>query len=313
MPKIDKTTFEKLVDYVNCKYTEEFIKKNNLNITILEYSIDDPIKYEDLLNIVSKDSLVKELPTKINEWKKRYNKELNNEQLIQQLKITGYPRLNDITKALQKELTRKFCVPKEGKGGISFYELIFVVFLMVVTGFIAVIIVWKWVLKHIDEHIKKVVYNSKRLEEKFVRKELPKDINTSSSKVDQSPLPITPQNRLNTNEPIKVYETESKKDPQSPNVKYLKTIQGGCFHQALDSPDDDSYFKLININENIAYFEFFNANINKAIVNKDTLKEACEILGYQTNVNDVKNIEPGKVERQNDKWKVIQKAKIRFV
>jgi hypothetical protein len=96
------------------------------------------------------------------------------------------------------------------------------------------------------------------------------------------------------------------------NVIYLKTKSGDYLYHESDN-QENSKFKLFDINGDKAKFEFCG-NEQSAIDNKNSIFDnVCEYSNYSSGVTHITNIEPGEVYRQHDgRWKVIKKAKIKF-
>ena len=107
--KIDKETFEKLVDYANCKYVESFIEKHDkgksdyyetyqdsaqkLKEASLE-NLQDILSYSELSNQLNNNNPAKELAKKINERKAKYADYQDNISLINSLSTTGWNNID---------------------------------------------------------------------------------------------------------------------------------------------------------------------------------------------------------------------------
>ncbi|MDR2563231.1 MAG: hypothetical protein LBC98_04745 [Prevotellaceae bacterium] len=94
--------------------------------------------------------------------------------------------------------------------------------------------------------------------------------------------------------------------------KYLRGKSGDTFGQTSDNPSG-CYFKLVNENNGMAEFEYCGT-LEEARNNFNSIFDnVCETEG---NVNTATSVTiltpPGRLQKQNDKWKVTQKAKIRF-
>jgi len=108
--KIDKETFEKLVDYANCKYVESFIEKHDkgksdyyetyrktLAQKLKEASLEnlqDILSYSELSNQLNNNNPAKELAKKINERKAKYADYQDNISLINSLSTTGWNNID---------------------------------------------------------------------------------------------------------------------------------------------------------------------------------------------------------------------------
>jgi hypothetical protein len=90
---------------------------------------------------------------------------------------------------------------------------------------------------------------------------------------------------------------------------YLKGKSGKMFNR-LENNQENSFFKLFNVNGDIGYFEF-SGNDAEAIAKRVFGDDICNIVsgGYQTG-RSVRTIKPGKVKRVGDGWEVIERAEI---
>lgn len=126
---IDKSTFEKLVDYVNCQYTAAYIehfrndnkeKSNiekfdkNIKEKLIQSNPDSSISFDELSKLLkdngwsgTESSLSKE----VNKKKDLFKDDKDCEQLIALLSIEGKiaTGLVDLIKELQQELKDKYC------------------------------------------------------------------------------------------------------------------------------------------------------------------------------------------------------------
>jgi len=108
--KIDKVTFEKLVDYANCKYVQAFIDKNDIGKS---YYTDTYIKkiqpslqiisldnfetilpFENLKNLLYNNIPALELAKRINDRKLKFDEFEDNESLISTLVTTGWKNID---------------------------------------------------------------------------------------------------------------------------------------------------------------------------------------------------------------------------
>jgi hypothetical protein len=106
---------------------------------------------------------------------------------------------------------------------------------------------------------------------------------------------------------------DSKQEKQHFTTKYLKEKNGEFLSHETNNAEEGK-FKLVNIQENKAHFEF-SGQVSD-FVSPDYFDKACEFTNNPKNLNPIKNIktvEKGDVEFQSDgSWKVIKKAKIKF-
>ncbi|MDR1553493.1 MAG: hypothetical protein LBS69_08545 [Prevotellaceae bacterium] len=129
-PKIDEQSFEDLVDYVNCKYTQAYIEtvrnipKEKVNIKkyddsikpkLANNTISNPIKFEYLSRLLKANGwsdTEKNLFAKINERKNQFDKLLECDQQIDLLLKLDGPfdeKLKSVTSELRQELIKQFC------------------------------------------------------------------------------------------------------------------------------------------------------------------------------------------------------------
>lgn len=187
------------------------------------------------------------------------------------------------------------------------------------------IVIW---FRTSEERIKKITFNSERLENKFSLKseagfkqkadhpnysELltkikeiefkTQDLNRGLQKIQgQQIMIIAPEDKN---------QQQNQEQPRINNVKYLKTAPGGVFNNVFDNPSG-CYFKLFNINGNNARFEFCG-NIDEAIANRNAIfDETSEPFDPPKVANRILTIDPGCVVLQDSKWKITTRAKIKF-
>jgi len=128
--KIDKTTFNKLVDYANCKYTAAYIEiqrqtqeakgtndiklyDKNVKLILENATIEKSPTFEELKELLENNDwkgTFNNLTSKVNDRKTKFTDEMSNSQLIELLKLDGdfATKLKDVINNLQSELKGKF-------------------------------------------------------------------------------------------------------------------------------------------------------------------------------------------------------------
>jgi hypothetical protein len=346
--EIDSATFCRLVDYVNCKYTEAYIdayiknkparndvKKYNKNIKpeLRKCTIEKPIKFEEFSQLLKNNEWTtteNTLSIKINEKKQKFaefsRSDLNGRiKILIELDNVNASIISEAVKAtvkttVEQELQKlqKFLTPENTQGTTTTSDTtsppphqedwkFWIIIAGIILSIVIHIIVFGWLLKYekkqdyeksddkLLEHLKKIERKLQMVEEELQQlKNLPQ---TDSKQPIINVSQDVPEN-------IPVVEF---------NVKYLKMKSGDYLSQESDS-QENCKFKLFDINGDTAKFEFCG-NEQDAIANKNaTFDTVCEDSNYVANATHIENLEPGEVRRQPDgKWKVIKKAKIKFV
>ncbi|HOL87063.1 MAG TPA: hypothetical protein PLK32_06890 [Defluviitoga tunisiensis] len=155
------------------------------------------------------------------------------------------------------------------------------------------------------------VLNSERIDKKFLKTD------SYSYKLTDNDRKIIVEEiieKLNKNSPNQIpnVENEQKLNPVNSVVKYLFGLNGKTFSRVQNTPEN-TFFKLINENGDVANFEFFG-DAEEAIAKRIFADDICTIVsgGFQ-NAKNVQNIEPGKLKRVNDKWEVVEPLKIKLI
>jgi hypothetical protein len=357
--RISSAIFDRLVDYVNCKYIEAYIgyiiesgrqppenkdffcQKYNYVIRpkLINCTIDKHPDYDRIYNLLDQNHwLIQEVKTLLN-WidGKKYDKNSqsalsDNKKIIEWLiklddsNIAYY--LQETTNRLRKELYSKYCGPSgsfpeetqstpqnEGKKQKR-----------------QSILQWFGSSQSSNERDEKIETGLTEQSNKTRSPEQPRKSNISGSKSLEERVWQLEMNVRAIEDKLQqmerrfgqqfhsIYNTQNMsiasmpKDmpPEKPNVKYLRMKSGSSLSQESDSPEGGK-FKLFDIVGDRAKFEFCGDE-QAAIANKDaTFDNVCEDSGYYLNARRIESVEPGEVQRQDGKWKVIKKAKIKFV
>lgn len=172
--------------------------------------------------------------------------------------------------------------------------------------------------KYLDEDMKKLKStntahgsNNMNLDKRISNLEI--QLNSIISRLDS----IEPYLKLLMKDDLNSQKNSTQEKNQLPQtvskiVKYLKTAKDGVFNNTYDTPAG-CYYELFNINGNQADFKFYGDS-TEAIANKNAVFDnVCESSGISTTAKKVISDEPGILTSLSDgKWKVTQKAKIRF-
>lgn len=184
-----------------------------------------------------------------------------------------------------------------------------------VFGLLIVIIVFDIYLRvkkgKLREYIIKQVLGSERIAEKFtaITKSVnltEKDINTIANRVLERKL----LNDKQIQEQPKPIDKESF-EPSKSTTKYLKGKSGKIFSRVEYTPEN-SFFKLINENDNTALFEFCGDEA-EAIAKRIFSDDICNIAGNYQNAISVKTKKPGKIKRVGDQWEVTVPVEIKLI
>jgi hypothetical protein len=101
---------------------------------------------------------------------------------------------------------------------------------------------------------------------------------------------------------------------QSPSSEKFLKMKSGVYLSQESPTANNSKYKIFDMQGNSAKFEFCG-NEREAIANREAFFDnVCDDSNYSIDAKRVINEQPGMVELQNDgKWKVIIKAKIKFL
>ena len=118
------------------------------------------------------------------------------------------------------------------------------------------------------------------------------------------------QNAMHTSSPATTEEPLETSVEQDNHSLYAKTFKNGLLKECSREEAD---FEIFNIDGDTARFEFCG-NETKAISNSDsTFDDICDREGILDGATAINNIVSGEVRRQDGKWKVTKKAKIKFL
>ncbi|MBN1330960.1 MAG: hypothetical protein JXA54_15925 [Candidatus Heimdallarchaeota archaeon] len=354
---IDKDIFDRLVDYVNCKYTSAYFENiredpqfekplkiydEKIKNEIDNVSINNPLSSDDLFNLLIKNEITNTanlLTKKIAGRKNAFDAKLSNQQLIDYiLKIndlseTFQNKLEYTKSVLQVELldiytsakpaekiTNPTSIPTNQHSHLLLWIIIGLQGALITTFIIFYLSSFRnkvvsFVLG--SQRIKHFIIDQNNLSNNFkytIPSSQPiseKEVNRIVELVTQR---VTKNFEIKQQEKIKQNEITSEVNQVTiSNIRYLKQRNGNIFNQVSTIPEG-CYFELYDILDNIAKFKF-SGNENYAINNKnEVFDDVCDVSGSSFNAKRVQHEESGEVALQADgKWKVIKKAKIKFI
>lgn len=233
-------------------------------------------------------------------------------------------QLNNNVKSLEQKLN-DLPNDKSENNPKSEFPWIWVVSLSVVAIVLIAVIVW--IVFFSKEYIKKVVDESRRLEDKFVLK---KDYQNRSTLVAVQDKPATNDientiNKLLKNESFinsiaqKVKEglptnNETRVDDEIIKTQITQYLKGKSGHTFSNTSEisDGSFFKLVNEKDGIAEFEYCGTIEDARSQFNAIFDNVCDTEGSAQNAKTVKTVKRGKIKLSDGKWDVTEKAKIKF-
>ena len=233
-------------------------------------------------------------------------------------------QLNNNVKSLEQKLN-DLPNDKSENNPKSEFPWIWVVSLSVVAIVLIAVIVW--IVFFSKEYIKKVVDESRRLEDKFVLK---KDYQNRSTLVAVQDKPVTNDientiNNLLKNESFinaiaqKVKEglpanNEMRADDEIIKTQISQYLKGKSGHTFSNTSEisDGSFFKLINEKDGFAEFEYCGTIEDARSQFNAIFDNVCDTEGSAQNAKTVKTVKRGKIKLSDGKWDVTEKAKIKF-
>jgi hypothetical protein len=165
------------------------------------------------------------------------------------------------------------------------------------------------------EQIITTVLKSQRIAQKFISgqpNKSPQSINLIDNKIAVLETQVKELQKRENNEGRRKNTEENVSDLQSKidDVKYFKSKNGKMLIEELQNSSDAS-FKIFNVIENEAKFEYCGG-----VVNQDFFTDVCS---FANNPSDVPNktkittMVPGVVKKDsNNIWEVTDKARIKF-
>ena len=170
-----------------------------------------------------------------------------------------------------------------------------------------------------------VIISSKLNEEIDKRRDLRRKVDSLADKIyQQIPTPShkpvvksstiaqnsTPKISQNTSQPIEEQMVaDTIQEPVTPPVVYVKHHNRGIFAECDVST---AQYRLFDIKADNAQFEFCG-DVEKSIKNSDaTFDFVAELQGEMENAKNIITVKAGVAIRQDGRWKVINKAVLKF-
>ena len=325
LAKVSLDNFETIPDY---KIINELLANNDLALKLAKTINERKGKYE---NAQSNEMLINEL--KATKWINVDlipTAEIVLNSIYKKFKIEGGTTAQEIvqeqtiqTSAEVEQLQSKFDQLQQQndklsndtkiekyKKSLDILKLIVLgaAFLMIV---LFVIILFLLKAKSREYIIKQVLY-SQRIKDRFTQKEQKQytlnehDINTIANRVLESKF-LNEKETQHQKEPSKKITFENSK----PVYKYLKGKSGKVFNRA-ESNSDNSFFKLFNESDDIAFFEFCGDEA-EALAKRIFSEDICTIVsGNYQKARSIQTSKPGKIKRLGEQWEVIEPIQIKL-
>ncbi|GHT50027.1 hypothetical protein AGMMS49982_04580 [Bacteroidia bacterium] len=345
--KLDKATYDKLVDYVNCKYTKAYIDEKirtkdkglahdyitdynarlNPNLEKI-HSFENALSYDDLRQS-ARYKRAEILIDNINDKKKDDFADWAKEEIIKKLiSLPSNPidfesylsiKTAELKTDLEKQLhefdnTSKPNIAETGTttppvtDGKGNNSTDFWQWFVIIF-ILAIIVVSK---------LKKLLTRSKNDDKKLEKKlsTLEKRIITLENENKQ----IASQSNRNENDEksesakSSIIETSKQNNENVATdnfVLYADSIYNETFHKVTATSTEDTIFKLVKTpSGKTATFEVYK-DAHEKILRRPDFLEGCEVqkIGSQS----VETTEKGEAELEYNTWKITKKAKIKFI
>jgi hypothetical protein len=353
---INQNEFEKIVDYVNCRYAKAYIENTNASQSDKEAynskikskldncSFDNHLSYDDLYKILKNNSWGQTADNliKVRKESKKFadiSSKTNLEIIDYIIEISGNFKtdIGDKTiKEVETELKERYAnkpqeTPKVVEKAIeptplqtvqvateNKNEYHWVIWLIIALEGILLCVfsyflyrLWKRCNKLKRMLIERENSNKSSSVEMFEAKlqQLEREFGELQEKVRNIKLePISP-NTIKTED--KIIETPvNVQEPKISYIKYFRTKQGKVLQEEVSNQSDAS-FKIYDINNNEAKFEYCGG-----VVNPDFFTEICTFENNPADVPHKKEIRTtayGTVKKDNNNWVIDKPAKIKFI
>ncbi|MGI6409831.1 MAG: hypothetical protein ACOX0V_01145 [Bacteroidales bacterium] len=353
---INQNEFEKIVDYVNCRYAKAYIENTNASQSDKEAynnkikahlennSFDSHLSYTDLYNLLKNNSWGQTANNliKVRKESKKFadiSSKTNLEIIDYIIEISGNFKtdIGDKTiKEVETELKERYAnkpqeTPKVVEKAIeptplqtvqvateNKNEYHWVIWLIIALEGILLCVfsyflyrLWKRCNKLKRMLIERENSNKSSSVEMFEAKlqQLEREFGELQEKVRNIKLePISP-NTIKTED--KIIETPvNVQEPKISYIKYFRTKQGKVLQEEVSNQSDAS-FKIYDINNNEAKFEYCGG-----VVNPDFFTEICTFENNPADVPHKKEIRTtayGTVKKDNNNWVIDKPAKIKFI
>lgn len=353
---INQNEFEKIVDYVNCRYAKAYIENTNASQSDKEAynnkikahlennSFDSHLSYTDLYNLLKNNSWGQTANNliKVRKESKKFadiSSKTNLEIIDYIIEISGNFKtdIGDKTiKEVETELKERYAnkpqeTPKVVEKAIeptplqtvqvateNKNEYHWVIWLIIALEGILLCVfsyflyrLWKRCNKLKRMLIERENSNKSSSVEMFEAKlqQLEREFGELQEKVRNIKLePISP-NTIKTED--KIIETPvNVQEPKISYIKYFRTKQGKVLQEEVSNQSDAS-FKIYDINNNEAKFEYCGG-----VINPDFFTEICTFENNPADVPHKKEIRTtayGTVKKDNNNWVIDKPAKIKFI
>jgi len=353
---INQNEFEKIVDYVNCRYAKAYIENTNasqsdkdaynnkIKAHLENNSFDSHLSYTDLYNLLKNNSWGQTANNliKVRKESKKFadiSSKTNLEIIDYIIEISGNFKtdIGDKTiKEVETELKERYAnkpqeTPKVVEKAIeptplqtvqvateNKNEYHWVIWLIIALEGILLCVfsyflyrLWKRCNKLKRMLIERENSNKSSSVEMFEAKlqQLEREFGELQEKVRNIKLePISP-NTIKTED--KIIETPvNVQEPKISYIKYFRTKQGKVLQEEVSNQSDAS-FKIYDINNNEAKFEYCGG-----VVNPDFFTEICTFENNPADVPHKKEIRTtayGTVKKDNNNWVIDKPAKIKFI
>jgi hypothetical protein len=346
---INQETFNKLVDYVNCKYVQTYLEqeaakrptepdvklyKEKIKEKLDKCTPDESLSFDQLSKLL-KDNHWGETEERLAQVINRKKGTLGNiddrilEKLVSVEDLSGVLQKNLMNRKdeLYNELKNRDSKTVEAKvpnvdpkrRNRDNYTNFWLWGIIILEGLsLAVLSVLFW-RRSSDERIENRISESRYLRKKWRDNltninDCQNNINTLGNKLYnlERNLNILRSELNNNKEKINIGQNPIQSEQKPQPQRYLKRRSDKVFNQVSDDPDG-SFFRLFDQQGNRAKFDFCG-NEAEAIANRDAVFDMiCETFGVYHSAQHIVTEVPGEVELQNNKWVVIRNAGIKFV
>ena len=334
--------WDRLVDYVNCKYVNAYILStqekdpayneylNKIQPKIYSCSVDKPIPYDSLSKLLEKDwsNTQKNICAIINNRKQINPKNINSLLAIDTFEPSIQSSLEECKANIGKELVVKYSINENTQSQQAIEQqdendsdngsgiLVWILLAVVILEGLCIALLWRRSMAiPDDEYIKDVCYKSERMDRKMQLKLQQYVDSVEDLKKRVSML------EFKSSEQYQNSETPEKKDVNNtkkisieikPEIILYAMSDGDGYLRECDENKAQYKLKLKDDSSKEASFEFCGEQL-KAVARIDaTFKDVCETLNYKDTATRVEMQKNGKAILQEGRWKVIEKGIVKF-
>ena len=349
--RIDKATFEKLVDYANCKYTTAYIETfrtdpkekgsiekfdKNVKEELTSCTAENPVSFAELSNLLKNNGWAgteNKLSAIINDKKKNFaGNEMEAADAIGLLKLEGIFAniLQATVNDLQKELTEKYkpqAPPKRQEPPAQQQQSTTVVatttpytehshkwFWITLIATWIILVVFAYFLSRLWNRcakLKKTIVANSEQGSNANISMFENKLQQLDRKIGELQVKINNIEKVKENAP-KEKETSIVEASPKTNIKYLKGLSGNTFSRVVDTREDNCFYKLVNEKDGTAEFEYCGTIDDARSQFNAIFDNVCDTEGSANNAKNEKTATKGKVKFADGKWIVTEKAKIKF-